>query len=129
MACSPPGVKTFNSRIRSPTMSTATKVGPAAVDGDAVSDPDRLGVEEQEPLLPLLGLRQVLLRQRVALFRDGGDDLVQVRDLAAAQVEDVLAAARGQRLEHRRPIERLEEGLEPRLRARHQRAGPDVGWE
>ena len=80
--------------------------GAAAVDRDPIADADRLGVEQQQALLALLGLGQVLLRERVAVLGDGGDDLVQVRDLAAAQVEDVLAAARRQRLEHRRAVER-----------------------
>ena len=75
------------------------------VDGDALADADRLGVEQQQALLALLGLGQVLLRQRVAVLGHGGDDLVEVRDLPAPQVEDLLVAARRQRLEHgrRRP--------------------------
>ena len=178
MACRPPGVKTFSSRMRSPTMSTETNVSPSAsslgrrmsrdarlhraelapaahrgaalaglrasctrsaaaigpvagraapVDGHPVADPERLGVEQQEALLPLIGLGEVLLRQRVALLGHRGDHLVEVRDLTPPQVEDVLPAARRQRLQHRRPVERLQEGLEARLRARHQRARPNVG--
>ena len=101
----------------------------AAVDRDALAVADRLGVEQQQALFALLDLGQVLLRDGVAVLGHRGDDLIQVRDLAPPQIEDVLAAARGQRLQHRRAVERAQEFFQPLLRTRDQRLGAHVGGE
>src|SRR5688572_26989861 len=49
--------------------------GAPPVDRDAIADADRLRVEQQQAFFPLLGLGQVLLRQRVAVFGHRRDDL------------------------------------------------------
>jgi hypothetical protein len=53
---------------------------------------DRLAAEQRHPLVAARHLRQVLLRDDVAFLAHARDHLVQVGHLAAADVEDVLAA-------------------------------------
>ncbi len=60
----------------------------------ATRSPIRIGsaFSRRRRFSPCSALGEVLLRQRVPLLGHGGDDLVEVGDLAAAQIEDVLTA-------------------------------------
>ena len=75
--------------------------GVAAVDRDPLADADRLGPQQQQPLFALLDFGHVLLRHRVSVLGHRGDHLIQVRDLAPLDQENLLAAARLQRLQNR----------------------------
>jgi hypothetical protein len=99
------------------------------VDGHPLAEADGLGAEQEQALLALGDLRQVLLRDGVAVLGDGGDDLVEVRGLARLDEEDVLAAARLQGLEDRRGTQGPHPLLELVGGPRHQGLGPHVGGE
>ena len=104
-----------------------SQAGFAAVDGDLPADADRFAAEEQQALLAALGLAQVLLRERVAVLGDGGDDGVQVLLLPGPHAEHLVVAGMGQRLEHRGPTHRAHEGLDLLRRSGNQRARMHIG--
>ena len=103
--------------------------GVAAIDRGPFADADRLGPEEQQPLFALLDFGHVFLRDGVSVLGDGGDHLIEVRDLAPPDQKHLLAATWLQRFQDGGAAQRPYPLFQLLGRARHQSFGANVGGE